>query len=239
MVDGQMTVRDAALQPSATYALTGTVTGAGAERAAGGHRSRRGATTTASSSARPQTDPVTGALQPDPGLVGLRREGDRRRATCPVTQPVTLTGPAVLDFQLAPAGSVVLVVTDGATTRIAGDLAALGYSVVSETAASTTPASWPAYNLLVWSAGAERVTGGPGRASAARSSRTWPRAGSSSSKGARSGYDACSSPGYPTFRDNVLHVTQWKTDNAGALTALRPDPSDRDDAECAAGELRR
>jgi hypothetical protein len=219
VVDGQMTVRNAALQPSATYALTGTVTA-----------SDTGSPLSSTIEARrhdngqlvgtTQTEPGTGyySLTLASALYDVKAVAS---GYMPLTQPVTLTGAAVLDFVLTPASGVVLVVTDGATTRIAADLAALGYSVVSETAASTTPASWPSYSLLVWSAGANESP--VAQATLRTALESYVAAGGKLViEGGEIGYDACSSPGYPTFRDNVLHATQWKTDNAGALGRYTP-----------------
>lgn len=219
VIDGQMTVRDAALQPSATYALTGTVSAAGTgdplDATVEARRHDNGALVGTA-----HTDPLTGdySVTLPSAVYDVKAFAS---GYMPLTQPVTLTGPAVLNFQLTPAAGVILVVTDGATTRIAGDLATLGYSVVSETAASTTPASWPSYDLLVWSAGANEA---PVAQAALRSSlESYVAAGGKLLiEGGEIGYDACSSPSYPTFRDNVLHVTQWKTDNAGALTRYVP-----------------
>jgi carboxypeptidase D len=219
VIDGQMTVRNAGLQPSATYALTGAVTAVDT-----------GAPLTATVEARRHdngqligttpTDPATGhySLTLASSVYDVKAIAS---GYMPLTQPVTLTGPAVLDFQLVPAGGVILVVTDGATTRIGSDLAALGYSVVSETAASTTPATWPGYNLLVWSAGANES---PVAQAALRTAiESYVAAGGKLLiEGGEIGYDACSSPSYPTFRDNVLHVTQWRVDNAGALARYTP-----------------
>jgi carboxypeptidase D len=98
VVDGQMTVRDAALQPTATYALTGAVTAVDT-----------GAPLTATVEARrhdngqligtTQTDPATGHYS----LTLVSLVYDVRAIASgymPLTQPVTLGGPAVLDFPL-------------------------------------------------------------------------------------------------------------------------------------------
>ena len=98
VTNGQMTVRDAALQPTTSYALTGAVTAADT-----------GVPLTATVEARrhdngqligtTQTDPVTGHYS----LTLVSSVYDVKAIATghmPLTQPVTLAGPAVLDFPL-------------------------------------------------------------------------------------------------------------------------------------------
>jgi hypothetical protein len=99
VIDGQMTVRDAPLQPTSSYALTGAVTAVGT-----------GAPLTATVEARrhdngqlvgtTQTDPATGHYSLT--LVSLVYDVKAiASGYTPVTQTVTLGGPAVLDFPLS------------------------------------------------------------------------------------------------------------------------------------------
>jgi hypothetical protein len=149
---------------------------------------------------------------------------DVRALACgfvPQTQPVTLTGNTQLDFSLQPAANLVLVVNDGASERVANDLTTAGYSVVSETAAATSAASWSCYPVVVWTSGANEA---PVANAGYRSMLESYVAGGGKLliEGGELGYDAASSPGYPTFKTNVLHVNSWNRDNGGALSLYAP-----------------
>ena len=98
VVDGQMTVRGAALQPTSTYALTGAVTAAGT-----------GVPLAATIEARrPGNDQIIGTTQTDPAtgqysLTLVSSMYDVKAIASgytPLTQPVTLGGPKALNFPL-------------------------------------------------------------------------------------------------------------------------------------------
>lgn len=219
VVDGQMTVHAAALQSTATYTLAGTVTALGTEAPLSATieaRRHDNGELIGSTATNPATGGYSMVLQTQVYDVAAAAAG-----YAPKTQQVTLTGNATRGYQLVPTASSILVVTDGATMRIANDLVALGYSVVSETAASTSAAGWPAYMLVVWSAGSSST---PVTQTAWRSAlESFVAAGGRLLvEGGNLGYVACVSPGYATLRSNVLHVTQWNSDNGGALVGNAP-----------------
>jgi len=118
-------------------------------------------------------------------------------------------------------GGTVTLKAEGSTSIasanvIAALLDALGYVVTVEPAASSDPATWPGYSFIVSSSGANT---GPVASSTYRAAlESYVAAGHKLLvEGGEVGYDAASYPGYPTFAANVLHVTTWESDNAGAL----------------------
>jgi subtilisin-like proprotein convertase family protein len=104
-------------------------------------------------------------------------------------------------------------------TSIAAALNSLGFTATVETAASSNPATWSSYGLLVSSSGANTS---PVANAAYRSAIEAYVAGGGKLlvEGGEVVYDASTSPGYPTFASNVLHSTDWDADNAGALNLL-------------------
>ncbi|MBM3316334.1 MAG: carboxypeptidase regulatory-like domain-containing protein [Candidatus Eisenbacteria bacterium] len=143
----------------------------------------------------------------------------------PATQRAVVSGHLTLDFALSPPRGDLLVVTDGnSASRLDGELAALGFRVTRETTATTSAASWPDYDALVWSAGANH---GPVSSPALRAAlEAFVAAGGRLLiEGGEIGYDAAQSPGYPSFAAGVLHIGAWHADNAGDLH-LRPQQAD-------------
>lgn len=133
------------------------------------------------------------------------------------TQTLVLADDATVDFALQPSRGELLVVTDGnGGSRFADDLSTLGFRVTEETTVTTNAATWPDYDGLVWSAGANH---NPLASSTLRSAlESHVAAGRKLLiEGGEAGYDAVQSPGYPSFAANVLHIGDWDADNAGDL----------------------
>lgn len=130
---------------------------------------------------------------------------------------INVTGDRTENFALEPTSSRILVVQDGATTRMAADLATLGLSVTIETAAATVPASWSGYKLLVWSSGANA---NPVEDATKRAAIETFVAGGGRLliEGGQTGYDTFRNPSYPSFGANVLHCSAWDVSSAGALS---------------------
>jgi len=115
----------------------------------------------------------------------------------------------------------VLVISDGSgsASTIATHLNNLGYPIVEEPASSSDPGTWGNYAFVVWSCGDNldpvsqtgyrndleaHVSGG---------GKLW-------IEGGEVGYDAASSPGYPSFAANVLHVVGWETDSSDDISVV-------------------
>jgi subtilisin-like proprotein convertase family protein len=102
---------------------------------------------------------------------------------------------------------------------LAAILDALGYVTTVEPAATSNPATWPGYSFIVSASGAN--TAPVANATYRTALEAYVAAGHKLMvEGGEVGYDAASSPGYPTFAANVLHVTTWESDNAGALQVV-------------------
>ena len=102
---------------------------------------------------------------------------------------------------------------------LASILDALGYVTTVEPAATSNPATWPSYSFIVSSSGAN--TSPVANATYRSALESYVAAGHKLMvEGGEVGYDAASYPGYPTFAANVLHVTSWESDNAGALQVV-------------------
>ena len=214
VVDGTMTVRNVQLFPAATYTLSGVVVDeAGLTPLAATVEARRHDNGELIASV--ETDPSTGAFTMD---LAAAVYDVKALATgyIPETQQVTLTGSAELDFELESAAGYILVVNDGASTRLATDLAAIGLGVMTETAAASTPSAWPGYRMVVWTSGDNEAPVGNAAWRSALESFV-AGGGRLLIEGGELGYDAASSPGYPSFKTNVLHISSWNRDNAGAL----------------------
>jgi subtilisin-like proprotein convertase family protein len=102
---------------------------------------------------------------------------------------------------------------------LAAILDALGYVTTVEPAATSNPATWPGYSFIVSASGANTA---PVASATYRSAlEAYVAAGHKLMvEGGEVGYDAASYPGYPTFAANVLHVTTWESDDAGALQVV-------------------
>ncbi len=215
VTSGAATRRDVVMQPLPSYTVSGTVT----ETTTGNPLSATVQALyydTQSLADQATTDPLTGAysltLQTytyDLKVVSAGHVTQIRR--------IELTGNRTEDFALDATSSRILVVQDGATTRIAADLAALGLSVTTETAAATDPATWDDYKLLVWSSGAnaDPVADATKRAGI---ETLIANGGRLLIEGGQTGYDTFRNPIYPTFGANVLHCSAWDVSNAGALS---------------------
>lgn len=118
-------------------------------------------------------------------------------------------------------GAVVGVEIDDAAkvesaSRIARWLREAGYAVTEETSATSVPATWSSYSFIISSSGDD--TSPVSNATYRAALESYVAAGGKLLiEGGEVGYDAVSSPGYPTFKTNVLHLASWNTDNAGDL----------------------
>ncbi len=142
-----------------------------------------------------------------------------------VTETQTVSGNQTLDFALPPARAEILVVSDENPTNIVTeDLTALGYRATRETIVTTQPATWGGYDLVFWSAGSYK---NPLRMEGRREAMLSYVAGGGKLvvEGGEVAYDALSSPGYPEIASEVLHLSDYHTDNAGDLV-LRTSQSD-------------
>ncbi|MDX2473638.1 MAG: proprotein convertase P-domain-containing protein, partial [Candidatus Krumholzibacteria bacterium] len=101
-------------------------------------------------------------------------------------------------------------------TSMATILTDAGWVVVEEAAGLSDPASWSSYSFIITSSGAST---GPVADAAYRSAIEAYVAGGGKvlSEGGEVGYDAISTPGYPTYASNVIHGFDWDADNAGPL----------------------
>jgi zinc metalloprotease ZmpB len=135
--------------------------------------------------------------------------------------------PKVLKEDAGAATVARAVVPDGAlgvdavlsANDIASILNALGYVATVEPAATSNPATWPGYSFLVSASGANTAPVASSTYRAALEAHV--AAGRKLLvEGGEVVYDAASSPGYPTFKANVLHVASWSSDNGGNLTRL-------------------
>lgn len=103
--------------------------------------------------------------------------------------------------------------------RIATLLQSFGYTVTVEPAATSNSATWASYSFLVSASGANTAPVSSATYRAALEAHV--AAGRKLIvEGGEVGYDAISTPGYPTFAANVLHAGSWSADNAGALVRV-------------------
>lgn len=102
---------------------------------------------------------------------------------------------------------------------IAGMLNSFGYVATVEAANTSNPATWPTYSFIVSASGSNV---GPVANAAYRTAlENYVAAGKKLLvEGGEVVYDAASTPGYPSFATNVLHASNWATDNAGSLQKL-------------------
>lgn len=81
---------------------------------------------------------------------------------------------------------------------------------------SINPSTWPQYDLIVWSCGRQHSP--VNQASERTALQNWVIGGGRLViEGGEVGYSACSSPGYPTFAQQVLHCSTWYQDQSGNL----------------------
>ncbi len=188
------------------------------------------------------TDPADGsyALSVSPSEYDLKAWAS---GYAPATQYANVQSDTTFDFVLEEITGTILVIdddegkrqldkTDGwrteflaparertAASDLADDLALLGYDVVEETGLSTDPATWPTYDLVVWSSGANEA---PVSSSTDRRNLIDYAAagGKLLMEGGEVAYDALESPGYANFADSVLHVDDWGGDEVGDLNRI-------------------
>jgi hypothetical protein len=101
-------------------------------------------------------------------------------------------------------------------SQIANDLILLGYDLVQETSASTSPSTWPSYGLVVSASGDNHNPVSNGAYRAALESYV-ADGGRLLIEGGEIGYDALDYPEYPSFAANVLHAIDWDHDSSGNL----------------------
>ncbi len=165
----------------------------------------------------------------------------------PVTVNVTVDQPVITrDFWLEATIGDILVVNDGAkagtvepkldektgaiiepgytaaddksVTDVVTDLETLGYTVTVEQAASTDPASWENYDLLMSVSGSNTSTLTNSAYKLALVAFV-ERGGHLLIEGGEVGYDHY---GDTNFASKVLHSTDWNADNSGNLTVAAP-----------------
>ena len=215
VVDGPASRRDVVLNRLPTYQVSGTVkeeeTGAPLEATVEARRYD-----TSELVGQTTTQPGTGAY----ALSLMSYTYDLRVSAAghvPETRRIVLDRDRVENFLLPTTASRILVIRDGATTRIPDDLALLGFETAIEAASLTDPTSWPGYKLVIWSAGANADPVGDATKRAALES--FATAGHSLLiEGGQIGYDTFRSPGYPSFGQNVLHCSAWDVSNAGPIS---------------------
>jgi len=101
--------------------------------------------------------------------------------------------------------------------HMAGDLEAMGYSVVMESVGTTDPAGWLGYDCLIWSCGNNTTTiTDPAMLTALQSYVA--AGGRLLMEGGEVGYDHYGT----TFATQVLHITTWHHDGSGDVTIAVP-----------------
>jgi len=215
VVDGPAVRRDVQLARVPGYDVTGSVTDQDTGRPLTATVEAR-RYDTGDLIAQATTDAVTGAYSMAlPGYTYDMKTSAPGHA--PQTRRIILDRNRVEDFALLNSANMILVVTDGVTTHIPADLAALGFQTATETPAGTDPTTWPSYRLLVWSAGANQNPLADATKRAAVESYV-AAGGKLLVEGGQIGYDVFRSPGYPSFGQNVLHCSAWDVSNAGAIS---------------------
>ena len=132
-----------------------------------------------------------------------------------IKQIVDEKDPSVVTTEVAPA----TVEKAMSSNRIASLLNGLGYVATVEPAATSDPTTWPNYSFIVSASGSN--TGPVANAAYRAALESYVAAGRKLIvEGGEVGYDAISTPGYPTFAANVLHASTWAADNAGSLTRV-------------------
>ncbi|MBL7134994.1 MAG: carboxypeptidase regulatory-like domain-containing protein [Candidatus Marinimicrobia bacterium] len=106
--------------------------------------------------------------------------------------------------------------------EISQALISLGYYVTIENAGSSNPDTWLDYDLVISSSGANSD---PVNDDTYRTNlkQYVAEGGKLLIEGGEIGYDMCSYSGDTEFATNVLHVSDWKADNAGAFNQELPD----------------
>lgn len=121
-------------------------------------------------------------------------------------------------FKFDDHGTVIGIVSSISETRsadiFAADLVALGYDITQESAETSDPATWSAYDFLISSSGNDTS---PISDSAYRAAIESYVAGGGKLliEGGELGWVSSESPGYPTFMTNVLHIADWGHDSSG------------------------
>ena len=136
-----------------------------------------------------------------------------RSATHKLLPETGKEGPVTIEQVAGPQGSV------HAATQLAQILNDLGFSATIEAAATSDPATWDEYDLLISSSGGNES---PVANAAYRTAiESWVAGGGKLLvEGGEVVYDASSFPGYPSFANNVTHSTNWDGDESGPLSLL-------------------
>jgi subtilisin-like proprotein convertase family protein len=104
---------------------------------------------------------------------------------------------------------------------IVAGLGEIGYEATLEVATASDPQTWGNYDVLILTSGSNTspITSATLRASIESFVLS---GGHILVEGGETGYDAASSPGYPTFATNVLHTNDWNHDISGNVTVADP-----------------
>ncbi|MEL6820502.1 MAG: FlgD immunoglobulin-like domain containing protein, partial [Calditrichota bacterium] len=108
-----------------------------------------------------------------------------------------------------------------AAGRISNQLNGLGFTSVVEAVANTDPNTWDSYSLIISSSGINVNPVADANYRAAL--ENWVNSDPSNKllvEGGEVGYDAVSSPAYPSFAADVIHSDSWATDDAGAFNLI-------------------
>jgi len=136
-------------------------------------------------------------------------------------QPVTIgTADAALNFALEPTRGDLLVIDDagGAATQLVSSLQQAGYGVAVETLAATNPATWTTYDLVAVACESNALPLADLTKRTALVSFV-KGGGKLLIDGGELAYKVESDL---VFRNQVLHVSQWKADNGGNVVAKQP-----------------
>jgi subtilisin-like proprotein convertase family protein len=104
-------------------------------------------------------------------------------------------------------------------SQMASDLRAIGYDVVEEAAASTNPSTWLSYDFIVSASGDNQNPVADATYRSALESFVT-AGGKLLIEGGEVGYDALSTPSYPSFAATVLHAVDWQHDSSGNLVVF-------------------
>lgn len=101
----------------------------------------------------------------------------------------------------------------------------IGFTATMEDAATSDPATWTSYDLVISSSGFNVNPVASATYRAALENYVANTDNKLLIEGGEVGYDAASSPSYPTFATNVLHTDDWDADNAGDLAVVSSQAS--------------
>lgn len=106
-----------------------------------------------------------------------------------------------------------------AATTMATVLTDAGWVVVEEAATASDPATWDGYSFIISSSGASTAPVADAAYRAAIEAYVG-SGGKLLSEGGEVGYDAISTPGYPTYASDVVHGFDWDGDDSGPMLVV-------------------